>query len=292
MIPFSYKLCNHLNVSSYHLIDLVNYIPWTFSSIGISILLLSICPVMLVEVNKKTVSLSRRSLWQVLEEQAIFYWIFVVYFIGFVIGAMAYNEEQIHTLLILNVIASTFSFLGASFIIANYIAFDEFKSNFAFKLILFVAIGDVINSVGNFLGTPSDGSGLCYIQAFLTQFGDIVSFAWVTAIAWIIYTILSREVPPTRQDVEKWYKKIHLVIWPTTLFLSILPFITSSYGKDNALLRSNIYIFCRMSLDIFTISCDFACYLWKYIQLLDQSGSWWGLGRCLENNLLLYSIMG
>ena len=173
---------------------------------------------------------------------------------------MAYNEEQIHTLLILNVIASTFSFLGASFIIANYIAFDEFKSNFAFKLILFVAIGDVINSVGNFLGTPSDGSGLCYIQAFLTQFGDIVSFAWVTAIAWIIYTILSREVPPTRQDVEKWYKKIHLVIWPTTLFLSILPFITSSYGKDNALLRSNIYIFCRMSLDIFTISCDFACY--------------------------------
>jgi len=138
-------------------------------------------------------------------------------------------------LVILNVIASTFSFLGATFIILNFFGFEEFKNNFAFKLILFVAIGDIINSVGNFMGSPDDGSALCYMQAFLTQFGDIVSFAWVTAIAWVIYSVISREVQPTREDVEKWYKKIHFVIWPTTLFLSILPFIQGTYGNDNGL---------------------------------------------------------
>lgn len=148
---------------------------------------------------------------------------------------MPYTSSQIDTLVILNVLASTFSFLGAAFIICNFFAFDEFKNNFAFKLILFVAIGDVINSVGNFCGSPNEGSGLCYIQAFLTQFGDIVSFAWVTAIAWVIYNVISREDPPTREDVEKWYKRIHLLIWPTTLILSILPFFSSSYGNDNGL---------------------------------------------------------
>lgn len=148
---------------------------------------------------------------------------------------MSYSQEQIDTLVILNVIASTFSFLGATFIIANFFGFEEFKNNFAFKLILFVAIGDVINSVGNFCGSPDDGTALCYIQAFLTQFGDIVSFAWVTAIAWVIYNVIRREVPPTREDVEKWYKRIHLIIWPVTLLLAILPFFSGTYGNDNGL---------------------------------------------------------
>ena len=117
---------------------------------------------------------------------------------------------------------------------ANFFAFKEFQ-NFAFKLILFVAVGDLINSVGNFLGSPEDDSALCYIQAFLTEFGDIVSFSWVTAIAFVIYNVINREVQPTAEQVQKWYKKIHLVIWPTTLTLAILPFFSGSYGNDNGL---------------------------------------------------------
>eukprot|EP01084_Bolivina_argentea_P139961 246176_1 len=148
---------------------------------------------------------------------------------------MVYTEDEVDTLVILNVVASLLSFLGASFIIANFFAFDEFRTNFAFKLILFVAIGDVINSIGNFMGSPEDGTFLCGAQAFCTQFGDITSFGWVTAIAWTIYNVIRREEPPTRELVEKWYKRIHFVIWPVTLLLSILPMTTGSYGNDNGL---------------------------------------------------------
>ena len=72
-------------------------------------------------------------------------------------------------------------------------------------------------------------------EAFLTEFGDIVSFSWVTAIAFVIYNVINREVQPTAEQVQKWYKKIHLVIWPTTLTLAILPFFSGSYGNDNGL---------------------------------------------------------
>eukprot|EP01083_Nonionella_stella_P093131 260851_1 len=148
---------------------------------------------------------------------------------------MPYSDEQVDTLVTLNILASTFSFLGAIFIIANFFGFEEFKNNYAFKYILFVAIGDVINSVGNFMGSPSDGSAACFIQAFLTQFGDIFSFAWVTAIAWVIFTVIRREVPPTEGEPMKWYRKVHIVIWTVTLILSILPATTGNYGNDNGL---------------------------------------------------------
>jgi len=153
---------------------------------------------------------------------------------------MVYADSQVETLVTLNVIASSFSFLGACFIIANFFAFKEFQ-NFAFKLILFVAVGDIINSLGNFLGSPDNGTFLCYLQAFLTQFGDIVSFSWVTSIAAVIYSVINREVQPTAEQVQKWYKKIHLIIWPTTLTLSILPFFSDSYGNDNGLCWIRVY---------------------------------------------------
>ena len=148
---------------------------------------------------------------------------------------MSYSQQQVDALVTANIFASTLSFLGATFIIANFFIFDEFRSNFAFKLILFVAIGDVINSLGNFMGSPNEGSAICFFQAFLTQFGDIVSFAWVTAISWVIYNVFSREQPPTRETAEKWYKRIHFVIWPISLLLSIFPFFSDSYGQDNGL---------------------------------------------------------
>jgi len=153
---------------------------------------------------------------------------------------MVYTDEQVDILVTLNIIASSFSFIGACFIIANYFAFKEFR-NFAFKLILFVAVGDVLNSLGNFMGSPQDGSFWCYLQAFITQFGDIVSFAWVTSIAFVIYSVINRETQPTGQQVQKWYKNIHLVIWPTTLCLSILPFFSGSYGNDDGLCWISVY---------------------------------------------------
>lgn len=75
----------------------------------------------------------------------------------------------------------------------------------------------------------------CTLQGFITQFGDLFSFGWVTAIAWTIWTIFTSEEPPTRKDAERWYKRIHICIWSITSILSLLPAITGSYGPSGGL---------------------------------------------------------
>ncbi len=149
-----------------------------------------------------------------------------------------YTESEEDILVTLNVIGSTFSFLGASFIFLNYWFFPDLRS-FAFKLVRFlfllflrsfcpffctkvlmVAIGDMINSVGNFMGSPEKDSAACAIQGFIVQFGDLTSFGWCTAIAWTIYTVLTSENAITKADARNWFRRMHLVIWvsPTLFF--------------------------------------------------------------------------
>lgn len=182
--------------------------------------------------------------------KAEFFVCFVLKLIFIMSSIGHYSNTQEKILLGLNVFASICSFLGASFIIGNYCLFASFRNNLAFKLILFVAIGDIINSVGNFMGTPQDIKEVCIMQGLIIQFGDLVSFGWVTAIAWVIYTVITREEPPTKEDVQIWYKRIHFVIWPTATILTILPLTTQSYGPSGGLyVHTHTHIILALYID-------------------------------------------
>eukprot|EP00483_Globobulimina_turgida_P002069 UN02071 len=141
-----------------------------------------------------------------------------------------YTSGQEDILVVINVICSLFSFFGALFIMFNYLMFPEFKHNFAFKLIFFVAIGDLVSSVSNFFGNPEDNIGLCIFQGLLSEAGALTSICWVTAISVSIWMIISAQSPPTTEDTTRWLKKMHIVIWLYIAICSILPLTTNSYG--------------------------------------------------------------
>ena len=141
-----------------------------------------------------------------------------------------YSSQQENVLVIINVICSALSFCGALFILFNYFMFDEFKQNFAFKLIFCVAIGDLVTSLGNFFGNPEDIDGLCIFQGILAEAGALTSILWVTAISLSIWLVISRETPPTQEDTMRWLKYMHIVIWSIITFCTILPLTTNSYG--------------------------------------------------------------
>lgn len=147
-----------------------------------------------------------------------------------------YTTDQENALVIINVICSTLSFCGAIFILFNYFKFDEFKQNFAFKLIFCVAIGDLVTSVGNFFGNPQHLRGLCIFQGILAEAGALTSILWVTAISLSIWLVISRETPPTQEDTMRWLKYMHIVIWSIIAICTLLPLTTSTYGPAGGII--------------------------------------------------------
>ena len=147
-----------------------------------------------------------------------------------------YSSDQEGILVVLNVIGSILSFCGALFILFNYFTFNEFKQNFAFKLIFCVAIGDLVTSLGNFFGNPEDYDGLCIFQGILAEAGALTSICWVTAISLSIWMVISSETPPTQEDTMRWLKYMHIGIWSIIAICTILPLTTNSYGAAGGIL--------------------------------------------------------
>jgi len=147
------------------------------------------------------------------------------------------NDSKLLTAL--NVSMAAFSFIGSTFIITCFIKFKELRS-FAYRLVLWVAISDWWNAIGNMMGDvggysasesgPSRSSA-CRFQAILISYFELTSILWSAAIAFTLHLAFLRE--DTRfSAVEidsraRWY---HVTIWCIPLVLTMLPLTTDSYG--------------------------------------------------------------
>ena len=81
----------------------------------------------------------------------------------------AYTAEQLHALSSIIITGSILSMIGSLFIIVNYCLLKSLRSNFAFKLLLMVAITDLIDAVGSIVPIHKAGNihNICFSYAFL-----------------------------------------------------------------------------------------------------------------------------
>jgi len=139
----------------------------------------------------------------------------------------SFTNEQNEVLSAIRIIASSISMMGSLFIIVMYLAYKDLRK-FAFKLVVMLSLCDVILGIGNYLGDGNQDNILCRIQAFIIQFGSISGVFWTAVIAYSIWEVILRQPPSS--NIEGKLKKFHIVVWSSSLFLSILPFFTNSYG--------------------------------------------------------------
>jgi len=138
---------------------------------------------------------------------------------------MGFSDSENDTLVVINLVSSGLSFCGSLTIIVCYLYIVKLRS-FAFRLVFFVSLSDLLACLFNFLGNPND-STWCQLQGFGTNIFDLASFMWVAAIAIVINMV---RVKVERFETEKFLLKCHIIIWPGCLLISILPFFTNSYG--------------------------------------------------------------
>eukprot|EP01083_Nonionella_stella_P207576 753941_1 len=139
-----------------------------------------------------------------------------------------YNEQQIETVVIVHTATSIVSLIASLLVVLNYLAIPSLRTQLAYKLTICIAVSDVIFSLGNSMGAPSEGV-MCHIQAISIQFGSISSVLWVVAVSFTInYLMTVKQI--LANHLKRMLYIMHMMIWSVSCTVSILPLFTNTYG--------------------------------------------------------------
>lgn len=156
-----------------------------------------------------------------------------------------FSADQQHSLELASIWVSVISFIGSTFIILCYFKLRDLR-NFAFRLVLMMAVSDIGFSIGCFLGdtgSPTasqtwlgggDGTGLCNLQAVLLSYFQLTSFLWSVSIAFTLHmAFLNERADFSPQQIAEHERKYHIFCWCVPAVLTLLPFSSGAYGDTN-----------------------------------------------------------
>lgn len=125
-----------------------------------------------------------------------------------------------------------FSFLSIIMCLAVISVFffsKNIRSKSYNKVVLFIAVSDLLTSFGGILGITKSGSLQCTFQAILTNLFPLSSMFWTTVIVYFLFDIVARTNPVFRDDlIYNWW--LHLICWGLPSLLTFLPLVTEDYG--------------------------------------------------------------
>eukprot|EP01084_Bolivina_argentea_P262174 443299_1 len=140
-----------------------------------------------------------------------------------------FHDNQVDTIVMIMMVSSTLSFIGALFVIINYFLIKSLRDQLSYKLILWIGVSDLMYAAGNLLGAPTDNF-VCILQGMVTQFGNVASILWVVAVSWTIDYLTSVKTLPTKGKLRKILRYMHIIIWSLSALATIIPLFTNTYG--------------------------------------------------------------
>jgi len=157
-----------------------------------------------------------------------------------------FTTDQYHGLTVANVVSSSFSLLGSSFIVLSmlFLAHKSKQQNdnygmlreLHFRLVFLLSCSDIAYCLAMLIGDPEDGSTLCYVQAASSSFFNLCSLGWVIAISATLWGTFVRNWPRGDRDFERRMLCRYAVgICFGASVLTSLPFIGDNYGDAGAL---------------------------------------------------------
>lgn len=177
----------------------------------------------------------------------------------------AFPPSQLALLQDLNLAVSLFSAAGALCVMGSYLRIKALQK-LAFRLVFFLSLCDLGFAVGNTLGSPADGSALCYVQAYAVSFFVLAAVLWTTVVASVLDTSIHR---PGTVNFARRMPRYHMAVWGVSVALTLAPATTSSYGPAGG-------GFCW-------IRDDHAGEFWRFIQLYIP------LWLCMAYNASVYT---
>jgi hypothetical protein len=126
------------------------------------------------------------------------------------------------------IIPSILSVFGCLFILISYFTFVKLRSSVGIFVLWFALCG-LGNSLYPFLGSPSDGTVLCYLQSIVGTYFLLSNVFTSTILSHLLYSIFHIPSYPMIK-ISRYH---YFYSWCLPMIFTALPFITSSYGRDD-----------------------------------------------------------
>lgn len=140
---------------------------------------------------------------------------------------MGLSSEEVDTVVAINIVTSSLSFLGSLFVILVYCGFSEVRS-YSFRLILYMSICDLFLSFANLLGPMDSSDAMCTAQAVLISYFGLASIIWSAILALSLYLFVVKQ----NMQVPDFELKFAVFSFGFPILMTFLPFSTDSYGDQ------------------------------------------------------------
>ena len=149
----------------------------------------------------------------------------------------AYSEEETSLIVTIALIGASLSLVGATFIMINYFLIKSLRNQLSYKLIFWVAVSDAIYAISNLFSITDveNKHSLCILSGMINQFGSIASLFWVVAISWTINRLMHSDKVLTKGQLKIILRYMHLIIWSSSIIITIIPLFTDTYGPSGGL---------------------------------------------------------
>jgi hypothetical protein len=109
--------------------------------------------------------------------------------------------------------------------VVMYLRFPHLRKKSYFTLQFYVAVSNVLTSIGSAIGVVETGTVACWFQGILTNVFTLSSIQWTTVMAFSLYSIVHYE---KQVDVTP---LVHAYCWLPPILATVLPLINSTYGN-------------------------------------------------------------
>lgn len=123
---------------------------------------------------------------------------------------------------------SALSILGCLSVITSYSLFPRIRPFRHIEIIFYIAINELIASIGTVLGYRVNGTPACIFQGLTSNYNFLSAILWNTVISYQLMRIIQRGSKIIN------FAPFHFLCWGFPLLTTLLPFTTNAYGNPNS----------------------------------------------------------
>jgi hypothetical protein len=150
-------------------------------------------------------------------------------------------------------------------VLLTVVMFPSMRKRGFIQMIVCISLSELVASIVSSFGFPPESSRLCPVQSFFNMFAYKCSWIWTTALCHQLYNVI------TEGKYGLGLLQMHFVCWSVPLISTLLPLISTDYGRDDDSQQPLAWCFLEGHQENIVIWVVFTFYLVFFVCLVVMS---------------------